>query len=243
MIFDQTNTFADYIDYATGSREPFYAIARRYCKKGANVLDVGAGTGEFARPLAYCNVFLIEGNAANVFKLREEFDHVFHHQVPDAFPFDSASFDVIHCSHLVEHLEPHDVYSFMLEVDRCLAPGGHLIISTPLLSDGFYNDLSHVRPYPPHVFINYLCGENGFPRTRAIISKNYRPVELRYRYGRKPVGYLSIFNISPSRRWAQRALFWVIDWLRKRDLSVYHPTGYTLVLQKGHLDFAEPTTT
>jgi hypothetical protein len=31
---------------------------------------------------------------------------------------------------------------------------------------------------------------------------------------------------------AQRALFWFMDRLRKRDLSVYRRNGYTLVLQK-----------
>ena len=231
MIYDQPDRFTDYIDFTYASRETFFAIARRYCKKGDKVLDVGAGTGEFARPLNDCDVFLIDGNSATVSQLRKKFDHVFHHRVPDPFPFDSASFDVIHCSHLVEHLEPQDVYSFMLEADRCLAPGGHLIISTPLLWDGFYNDLSHVRPYPPSVFITYLCGDSK-QRTRAVVSQSFHPVELRYRYTREPVGYLSIFSLSRSRRWAQRVLFWFMDQLRKRDLSVYHRNGYTLVLQK-----------
>ncbi|HUX37312.1 MAG TPA: class I SAM-dependent methyltransferase [Rectinemataceae bacterium] len=41
----------------------------------------------------------------------------------------SASFDVVHASHLIEHLNDPSV--FLLEARRLLAPGGLLIITTP----------------------------------------------------------------------------------------------------------------
>lgn len=43
--------------------------------------------------------------------------------------FPDASFDVVHCSHLIEHL--NDPRGFLLEVARILAPRGHLIVTTP----------------------------------------------------------------------------------------------------------------
>ena len=232
MISDQISTFADLMDRTTGLREPFFAIARNYCREGAKVLDIGAGSGEFARQLTHCNVFLMEGNSRTAADLRKEFGKVFHHQVPDAFPFDAGSFDVIHCSHLVEHLHPQDVYSLMLEVERCLAPGGHFIVSAPLLWERFYNDLSHVRPYPPSVFINYLCSTGDGPRTRAIVSKRFRPVELRYRFTREPVPHMWMFGTKRSLRWMQRMVFFLSIVLRRLGLSMHRPSAYTLVLQK-----------
>lgn len=41
----------------------------------------------------------------------------------------SSSIDVVHCSHLIEHL--NDPLGFMLEVMRILKPGGHFIVTTP----------------------------------------------------------------------------------------------------------------
>ena len=40
-----------------------------------------------------------------------------------------ASFDIVHASHLIEHL--NDPALFLAEARRLLAPGGHLIITTP----------------------------------------------------------------------------------------------------------------
>ncbi len=94
------------------------------------------------------------------------------------------------------------------------------------------DDLSHVRPYPPNVFVNYLCSTEDYPRTRPIVSKSFQPVELRYRYTRELVPYISMFSMKRSRRWMQRMLFWLSDLFRKRDLSTHRPSGYTLVLQK-----------
>jgi SAM-dependent methyltransferase len=46
--------------------------------------------------------------------------------------FDRDTFHVIHCSHLIEHLE--DPGSFFKEVHRVLKPGGYLILTTPNIS-------------------------------------------------------------------------------------------------------------
>lgn len=221
---------SELLRYTTHSRELFFDIARKYCKEGSKVLDIGPGTGDFGRPLQGCELFLVEGNPESVEKLRREFDNVLLHQVPDPLPFEPETLDLIHCSHLVEHLQPGDVYSLMKEVNRTLAVGGYFVVSTPLLWDGFYDDLSHVRPYPPTVFRNYLCKDSD-ARTREIVSREFHVVELRYRYRREPLAY---WNISHSWTRTQGLLFRIIKFLRGINLSRYSATGYTLVLQKGH---------
>ena len=220
---------SELLEYTTHSREPFFAIARKYCREDFKVLDIGAGRGDFARALPACEVFLLDGNAETVKKLREEFSHVFLHKVPNPFPFERGTFDLIHCSHMVEHLYPEQVYTLMKEVDRTLAVGGYFVVSAPLLWRGFYADLSHVRPYPPTVFRSYLCVGGGGSRTRPIVSSDFRVVELRHRYRRERLAY---WDISYSRSWARLLLLRITKWLRSMHLSSYSATGYTLVLQK-----------
>jgi SAM-dependent methyltransferase len=52
----------------------------------------------------------------------------------EAAAFPSASFDLVHASHLIEHL--NDPASFLRESARVLAPGGLLVLTTPNV-DGF----------------------------------------------------------------------------------------------------------
>ena len=58
-------------------------------------------------------------------------------------------------------------------MDRCLKNNGYIIISTPLLWYGFYDDLSHVKPYNPEVLLKYFCYFPDTILTREHISKNY----------------------------------------------------------------------
>lgn len=48
--------------------------------------------------------------------------------------YEAGSFDVVHCSHLIEHL--NDPAAFVAEVKRILRPGGYFICATPN-SDSF----------------------------------------------------------------------------------------------------------
>lgn len=49
-------------------------------------------------------------------------------------PFDSASFDIVICSHVLEHV-PDDGAAFA-ELHRILKPGGHAVLLTPFALDG-----------------------------------------------------------------------------------------------------------
>ena len=52
-----------------------------------------------------------------------------HHGTLESAGFRAETFQVVHCSHLVEHLE--DPLSFFREVYRILQPGGYFIVTTP----------------------------------------------------------------------------------------------------------------
>jgi 2-polyprenyl-3-methyl-5-hydroxy-6-metoxy-1,4-benzoquinol methylase len=65
-----------------------------------------------------------------------------------SIPLSNASFDLIWCSHVIEHLS--EPIGFLDNLNRILAPSGILILRTPdLKSVGFefWNDPTHVRPF------------------------------------------------------------------------------------------------
>ena len=217
-------------EFLPNDRALFFEVASKYCRAGDKVLDVGAGGTRFAKGIKDAEVYLLDGNPETVEALKKDYPHSYCCTVPEPFPFEAETFNLIHCSHLVEHLQPRDVYSLMKEMDRCLSPGGFLAIGAPLLWSQFYDDLSHVRPYSPNVFVKYLCGScEGTSLTRPPVSLAYKAVELVYRYSLEP---MSGWNIAPPQKAAKKLLFKLIRWLRSSQFPGYEISGYILVLQK-----------
>ena len=72
---------------------------------------------------------------------------------------DNSCISLIAC-HVVEHVK--DFLHFHKEAHRVLKPGGTLYIETPSAHgkiDLVWSDPTHVRPYTPHSWINYLTIE------------------------------------------------------------------------------------
>ena len=219
--------------YCTFQRGPFYDIVAKYIpdNKNAVILDIGAGEGEFVDYLnlkgKYSNLFLLDANKNTVEFLKKRFDNVLFYKVPNELPFHARTVDFIHCSHIIEHLYSEELYTFLREVDRILKVNGIFAVSTPLLWKGFYGDLTHIRPYNPSIFRNYLCS-NSKNRSRQIIATTYSELELVYRYR----------EMDFSEGWGSTvAIVDLIMQLSKRIFSKlgfrkYEINGYTLVLQK-----------
>lgn len=214
--------------YATHKREPFFELARPYIKEHSKVLDIGCGHAAFAEYFDRTDFYLFDGNESTIKDLKPLYNNVFHGFLPK-LPFDDSQFDVIHCSHVVEHLDAETLYQSINEMNRCLKPGGVLVISAPLMWSGFYNDLSHLRPYPPNVFKNYLCSNNQTNRTREVIKETYSVDILIYRFRQIQPLYTMYFNGPRVFAWILKAWFKVIN---KLGYKSYEKTGFTLVLKK-----------
>lgn len=82
-----------------------------------------------------------------------------------SLPFKSASFDVLCCFQVLEHLE--DAPGFLFEASRVLRPGGELILTTPnRLQAGTGPNPHHVLEYSPDELRELL--EIVFPRVELL---------------------------------------------------------------------------
>ncbi len=135
--------------------------------------------------------------------------------------FNDEKFNVIHCSHVIEHLDYKSIVSSLDEMFRVLKSGGYLILRSPLMYPGFYFDIDHVRPYPPESILNYF---NNRQQQRV---GSYKIFEVLRWYRREAAsfynsncGIVKIFNYLLK-------LFWlVIGFPRSK------PNGYILVIKK-----------
>jgi SAM-dependent methyltransferase len=111
-------------------------------------------------------------------------------------------FDGVHCSHILEHLYPEQVHTFLKNMDEVLEPGGIFVVRGPLLSDWFFDDLSHIRPYTPHVFKRYLTADGGGQKSHEALG----PYDLVHLYhARLPLLYIR--HARGKALWAVKRFF------------------------------------
>src|SRR6266513_3193273 len=82
----------------------------------------------------------------------------------DEFESSNDRYDVMLMAHVIEHFDPAGLLRFMDRYLDRLIPGGRLVIATPLMSDYFYDDFDHIRPYQPSG-IQMVFGE-GTPQVQ-----------------------------------------------------------------------------
>jgi ubiquinone/menaquinone biosynthesis C-methylase UbiE len=200
-----------------GQKNEWDRLAFSFLKKGSSILDIGCGSGRFIA-LDPEKIRGLDWNESSVKQCRDQ-----GYQVTCAdlrqLPFDSGSISGVHCSHVIEHFPPADVYKVLSEIDRVLKPQGVLVIRAPLLWSGFFSDLTHIRPYNPEAVMSYLMPSRQ--RTLRQISQSYKLVCLKWRY--QPVKarniYLNEFFYGLNK--------WGFPWIKKN--------GYMLVLRKESL--------
>jgi hypothetical protein len=100
-------------------------------------------------------------------------------------------FDLILMSHVIEHFSPSDLKDFIDGYLDFLVPNGYLVIATPLMSDYFYDDFDHVKPYQPTGILQVFGNDKA---QIQYYAKN--KLELRDLWFRKGQYRLSFFSAN-----------------------------------------------
>lgn len=124
-------------------------------------LEVGAGLGRFPNllkqdsSLSSLDVTCLEINPNLCDNLKKQNLKTIQGSIMD-MPFPENSFDIVHCAHVIEHFGYPDITNVLDELVRVTKIHGHIVIRSPLMHSGFYNDIDHVRPYPPKCILQYF---------------------------------------------------------------------------------------
>jgi 2-polyprenyl-3-methyl-5-hydroxy-6-metoxy-1,4-benzoquinol methylase len=128
-------------DAAVGAARPWapdriwYRYALRLLQRTqlppGRALDLGCGVGEFMealKGLGY-DVCGLDGEPQQVARVRERGAQAAVADLEAALPFADASFALLTCLEVIEHIARAE--HLLSETRRVLAPGGHLLLSTP----------------------------------------------------------------------------------------------------------------
>jgi SAM-dependent methyltransferase len=199
------------------------------------ILDIGCGRGTFMCNLAHAQSVGIDWSLASLQFVRQRGQRAVYGNVVH-LPFANSTFDGIYCAHLIEHLAPPDAYALLREMARVLRVSGILVLQTPLLHKGFFNDLTHIRPYYPEAVLHYYStyahqrSESTSP-TYSGIDAEFEIVHLKYRYA--PLYFPMVWPEHDLPRFkiqfAMTALSLV---LYRFGIHGLKQTGYTLALRR-----------
>ena len=196
-------------------------LALKYFDQCSGILDIGCGSGRF-----------ISHDPERITGIDNNPDHVhtclsLGYQVvrskADNLPYGNQSIEGIHCSHLIEHLYPAQAHKLLQEFNRILQIGGILCIRTPLLYPGFYDDMTHIKPYNHKAILHYLKTKERTVKTLPDMDCEYRVIAVKFRRAQIFAG------IADTKAWPLYILFNV---LYRFGISGLKKTGYMLVLRK-----------
>ena len=152
-----------------------------YIENG-RVLDIGCGAGRY---LSRLNQFGWHCEGVEMTKAAVDAAHkaglsVFHGSLEEA-NFDDESFDIVHASHLIEHVV--DPKSFMNEVSRILKPGGSCIVRTPnshAFGLNIFKEKWYANEVPRHLImytpsnLKRLCENSGLTMVKMYLNTNVK---------------------------------------------------------------------
>jgi SAM-dependent methyltransferase len=155
---------------------------------GGVLLDIGCGTGVFLATIdSSCGLtrrgWTLHGVDYSEAQVREARRHPYAFSqcnVEEGLPFGDAEVDLMFCGELIEHL--YDPDAFLEECRRVIAPGGHLIVTTPNLQ-AWYNRVLFAAGIQP------LFYETS-TRSTHIGAGPLR----RFKRGSTPVGHIRVLN-------------------------------------------------
>lgn len=183
------------------------------------VLDAGCGAGEFLAVLRHAGIEArgVDFDTEAVKAAAATGCSVHRGDVGailEAMAREGLRFDAVVLAHVVEHLDPDRALGWFERIHAVLEPGGLLLVATPdvrnhiVLSETFWLDPTHVRPYPSQLL----------ERMGAAV-------------GLETVASLRDPTTRPRRPWWRRTFAWLRSALGGVDKS--GPQDLVVVLRRG----------
>lgn len=194
-------------------------------KKRYSYLEVGSGLGRFAKIIRdnYQNIDVtcLEINPElSKITLDYGINTINKNFMENQFP--DNQFDIVHCSHIIEHFIYPEIIRVLDELLRITKKEGFCIIRSPLMYPGFYDDIDHVRPYPPSSIINYF----NLKEQQIKGSYNIEVINLWLRREKLVIKRFSTIKVI-------RFINYFLEccWSKYRKPCA-EPNGYVLILKK-----------
>ncbi|MBN2652212.1 MAG: class I SAM-dependent methyltransferase [Spirochaetales bacterium] len=193
----------NYFEYEVNNHENFFKLqlftlkdigfeSQYFPANGKKFLDIGCATGlllAYVKKLGFAEYGIELCEESAKYAVEKNHVNVINTTLEEA-GFEDNFFDVIHFSHLIEHLK--DVRGFVAEVVRVLAPGGTIIVTTPRIdSPGFRLFRKQWRSaIPDHLqlfskkTLEALLRDHGF-QIEFQESWGFIPIDSRLRFVKK----------------------------------------------------------
>lgn len=140
-------------------RDTEWDAIKEFIPKGAKFLDVGCGAGYAMKKASdelNCDSFGIDpdpgGHGVGRYNTGSTSGLRIKRAEAEALPFDDNTFDVVYCSHVLEHVK--DEAQSLKEMKRVLKPGGVLVIGMPTAMMAFINLITELLFTTHHRFVN-----------------------------------------------------------------------------------------
>jgi SAM-dependent methyltransferase len=192
--------YSRFLDYHQHSLLSFVRHEAKNIEPGRSILDVGAGELRYKKYFNHCDY---TSNDLCVGDREWYFDDIDIKSSIYDIPVDSASFDYILCTQVLEHLEfPERAFQ---EMGRILRPGGRLLLTVPL------GQGEHQAPYDFFRYTRYALkglGERSSLRLTSIEPQGGLFINLEYILwqgvlmfipfrSRKPIAYGAFLLLLP----------------------------------------------
>ncbi|RPG17962.1 MAG: class I SAM-dependent methyltransferase [Pelagibacteraceae bacterium TMED124] len=134
-------------------------------KTNLNILDVGAGLCKYyPESVNNCKNNYYACDVKDVFRNFIEYRGINFIEVDlskKQIDINDGFFDLIICSHMIEHLSNPEL--LLNELERILCPGGIIFFKTPNIKQvkwNFYDDFTHLRPYTQNSLLKAVESQN-----------------------------------------------------------------------------------
>ena len=174
-----------------------------------SVLDIGCATGKLYDDISNVKYTWLEYNEEMIKICKDKGLNVVKHDLNLwTLPFQDESFNVIYCSHVIEHFSTTNQIKLFQEFNRVLKIDGKIIIFTPTWYHyTFIDDETHVR-WHSHISLSAMAMNTWF-----------NVIECKYSFTRKfPQSLQNFFRWYPTPFYLTE-VYLVAEKLIKKDFS------------------------